>query len=70
MSTAARSTPADRCRPRWSADGRRLYYREADWIMVKPVVGETGEPVEPEPRSWVESVDTGTGLCNWDLAPD
>jgi hypothetical protein len=38
--------------------------------MASPVVGDTGGPVEPEPRGWVQGVDGAGGLCTWDIASD
>ena len=60
--------------PRWSRDGKELFYISQDWTMMEVPVSAT--PVfhagTPKPLFNTEMVDTGirTGPVSWDIAPD
>jgi hypothetical protein len=57
-------------RPRWSADGRELYYVSGNAIVAVPVVG-SDRPAIGEPRVVTEGVSYGaTGPLPYDVTPD
>jgi len=60
--------------PRWSRDGKELFYISPDWTMMAVPVSTS--PVfhagTPQPLFNTEMVDTGirTGPISWDISPD
>jgi len=60
--------------PRWSRDGKKLYYISPDWsLMAVPVrTGPIFQAGTPQSLFNTQMVDTGirTGPMSWDIAPD
>lgn len=56
--------------PMWSLDGRELFYRQGDAMMVVDLAADQG--VEGVPRLLFEGsfVADGFGPANYDVAPD
>jgi len=57
--------------PRWSTDGRELYYRRGDDLLVADVSGSGPSFVAQKPRVVLEDALGGVRwLSTWDLHPD
>ena len=56
--------------PRWSRDGRRLFYREGKVVMSVLVRTEGNELQAEVPQAIVEMDDSDSGSFDWDVAPD
>jgi eukaryotic-like serine/threonine-protein kinase len=70
--TARRISAAGGTEPVWSRDGREIFYRQADRMMVVPAVPgpslSLGSPQRLFERPFV--LDPGGNLPNYDLSPD
>jgi len=53
--------------PRWSPDGRRVYFEREDYIFVVPIRVEQGGSLSPGRE---ELVYTAPGLNRFDVSPD
>jgi serine/threonine-protein kinase len=58
--------------PMWSRDGRELFYRRADQMMVVPILTSPSFRAAPAMRLFERAYerDPGDNLANYDVAPD
>jgi len=55
--------------PRWSPNGRELFYQSGDQIMAVSYTVESNTFVAEKPRVWIAKLGSATP-AQWDLAPD